>query len=99
MQRQHVSSGTPWEALAGYCRALRLGQQVWVSGTTASDEHGNLQGGEDAYAQARYILDKIERALRERTARCSVQSVRPTRWSRSLAWWRGDWWRSRRTRS
>jgi enamine deaminase RidA (YjgF/YER057c/UK114 family) len=65
MQRQHVSSGTPWEALAGYSRAVRLGQQVWVSGTTASDEQGNLQGGEDAYAQTRYILDKIERALRE----------------------------------
>jgi enamine deaminase RidA (YjgF/YER057c/UK114 family) len=65
MQRQHVSSGTPWEALAGFSRAVRLGQQVWVSGTTASDEQGNLQGGEDAYAQTRYILDKIERALRE----------------------------------
>src|SRR5437764_15378626 len=65
MQRQHVSSGTPWEALAGYSRAVRLGQQVYVSGTTASDEQGNLQGGEDAYAQTRYILDKIERALRE----------------------------------
>jgi enamine deaminase RidA (YjgF/YER057c/UK114 family) len=65
MQRQHVSSGTPWEALAGYSRAVRLGQQVWVSGTTASDEQGNLQGGEDAYAQTRYILDKIERGLRE----------------------------------
>jgi enamine deaminase RidA (YjgF/YER057c/UK114 family) len=65
MQRQHVSSGTPWEALAGYSRAVRLGQQVWVSGTTASDEQGNLQGGEDAYAQTRYVLAKIERALRE----------------------------------
>src|SRR5579864_9153442 len=69
MQRQHVSSGTPWETLAGYSRAIRLGQQVWVSGTTASDEHGNLQGGDDAYAQARYILDKIERALRQAGAR------------------------------
>lgn len=65
MQRQIVSTGTPWEALAGYSRAVRLGQQIWVSGTTASDEQGQLQGGDDAYAQARYILQKIERALRE----------------------------------
>ena len=65
MERQLVSSGTPWEKLAGYSRAVRLGNQVWVSGTTASDEQGDLQGGEDAYAQARYILAKIEAALRE----------------------------------
>jgi enamine deaminase RidA (YjgF/YER057c/UK114 family) len=60
-----VSSGTPWEGLAGYARAVRFGQFVWVSGTTASDADGNLQGGDDAYGQARYILAKIERALRD----------------------------------
>jgi enamine deaminase RidA (YjgF/YER057c/UK114 family) len=64
-----VSSGTPWEALAGYARAVRVGDAVWVSGTTASDEQGNLQGGETAYAQARYIFQKIERALKEVGAR------------------------------
>jgi enamine deaminase RidA (YjgF/YER057c/UK114 family) len=77
VQRQRISSGTPWEALAGYSRVVRLGQQVWVSGTTASDEHGNLQGGDDAYAQARYILEKIGRALRE--AGASVEDVVRTR--------------------
>src|ERR1700704_941225 len=65
VQRRLVSTGTPWGALAGYSRAVRLGNSVWVSGTTASDEHGELQGGDDAYAQARYILAKIEAALRE----------------------------------
>jgi len=75
--RQHVSSGTPWEAMAGYSRAVRLGNHVWVSGTTASDEQGNLRGGEDAYAQARYILDKIRKALAE--AGAELQHVVRTR--------------------
>jgi enamine deaminase RidA (YjgF/YER057c/UK114 family) len=44
---------------------VRFGASVWVSGTTASDAEGNLQGGEDAYQQARYILAKIEAALNE----------------------------------
>ncbi len=48
---------------------MRSGPFVWVSGTTASDEHGRLQGGEDAYAQAQYILRKIERALQAAGAR------------------------------
>jgi enamine deaminase RidA (YjgF/YER057c/UK114 family) len=64
-QRFLVSSGTPWETLAGYSRAVRFGQFVWVAGTTASDAEGNLQGGEDSYAQAVYVLRKIEGALRE----------------------------------
>ena len=64
-----MSSGTPWEALAGYSRAVRVGNVVWVSGTTASDEHGNLQGGDDAYSQARYVFSKIEAALSEAGAR------------------------------
>jgi enamine deaminase RidA (YjgF/YER057c/UK114 family) len=61
--RQLISSGTPWEALAGYSRAVRLGNQVFVAGTTASDEKGQLQGGDDAYAQTHYILLKIASAL------------------------------------
>ena len=69
--RQRVSSGTPWEGLAGYSRAVRVGDSVWVAGTTASDERGQLQGGDDAYAQTRYILAKIERALREAGAELS----------------------------
>ena len=51
-ERTRVSSGTPWEALAGYSRAVRVGDAVWVSGTTASDEHGNLRGGDTAYTEA-----------------------------------------------
>jgi enamine deaminase RidA (YjgF/YER057c/UK114 family) len=60
--RQNLSTDTPWERLAGYSRAVRLGASIWVSGTTASDASGQLQG-EDAASQAHYILRKIEATL------------------------------------
>ena len=65
MPRVNISSGTPWEAAVGYSRAVRVGDHVFVSGTTASDENGNVHGIGDAYAQAAYIFRKIERALAE----------------------------------
>lgn len=63
-QRQNISSGSIWEKRAGYSRAVRVGNMVFVSGTTASDEHGNVQGA-DACEQSLYIFRKIERALLE----------------------------------
>ncbi|MBV9322465.1 MAG: RidA family protein [Chloroflexi bacterium] len=77
MERRLVSSNTPWEALAGYSRAVRVGNNIWVAGTTASDERGDLHGGDSPYEQTRYILDKIERALRE--AGASLADVVRTR--------------------
>ncbi|MBV9357202.1 MAG: RidA family protein [Chloroflexi bacterium] len=62
-ERRTARSGTPWESQVGYARAVRIGNHISVSGTTASDEHGQLAGGADAEAQATYILRKIERAL------------------------------------
>lgn len=61
--RQTHSTGTPWESAVCYSRAVRVGPQVFVSGTTASDESGHTVAVGDAYQQARYALRKIESAL------------------------------------
>jgi enamine deaminase RidA (YjgF/YER057c/UK114 family) len=63
--RQHVFSGTAWEEIVGYSRAVRIGNVVEVAGTTAVDAAGNVVGGADPGAQTRYILQKIEAALTE----------------------------------
>jgi len=67
-RRASVSTGTPWEALAGYARAVRIGDRVLVSGTTASGPTGTVGVGDPA-AQTRFILDRIERALGDLGAR------------------------------
>lgn len=61
--RQNIGSGTEWEAIVGYSRAVRVGSVVEVAGTTAVDVGGNVIGADDAAAQTRYILAKIEAAL------------------------------------
>ena len=63
--RKNISSGAPWEAIVGYSRAVHIGNHVWVAGTTATDEVGNVVGVGDAAAQMRYALQKIGRALNE----------------------------------
>jgi enamine deaminase RidA (YjgF/YER057c/UK114 family) len=65
MSRQLVSSHTPGERLANFSRAVRVGDMVFVSGTTASDESGATQHPGDADAQTIYVLRKIEAALKE----------------------------------
>lgn len=75
--RQLISSGTTWEEIVGYSRAIRIGNVVEVAGTTAVDDKGNVVGLNDAGEQTRFILQKIERALVE--AGATMQDVVRTR--------------------
>lgn len=63
-ERKRYSSGTKWEPIVGYSRAVRVGNRIYVTGTTATDENGNVVGKGDAYAQTVQAIKNIEKALK-----------------------------------
>lgn len=65
MERRSVTSGTEWEPRVGYSRAVRVGDRVHVSGTTATDENGEVVGEGDPYEQTKQALSNVEQALDE----------------------------------
>ena len=71
MERKTVSTGTKWEPVVGYSRAIRVGPFVHVSGTTATDESGEVVGEGDPYEQARQTLANVATALGKAGARIS----------------------------
>jgi len=76
-KRQNISSGTPWEAKAGYSRAVRVGNLVFVAGTAPGDSEGKVIAPGNAYEQTKFVLSKIETALMQ--AGASMKDVVRTR--------------------
>lgn len=70
MERRRTFSGVNWETKTGYCRAIRVGDNIYVSGTAPIDANGGVFAPGDAYAQTRFCLQRIQKALQDLGSDC-----------------------------
>lgn len=86
MSRTNYSSGAKWEAIVGYSRAVKVGNTIEVTGTVAVDDDSKLVGGNDAYEQTKFILQKIEKVL-ERAGATMKDVVRTRMFVTDISRW------------
>lgn len=85
-ERVNIASGSPWEPLRGYSRAVRVGDQLFISGTTSTTVSGDVYAAGDAYQQTRYILQKVIKVL-EQAGFAKTDVVRTRLFVTNIAHW------------